>query len=495
MKEFPEYHRRYIYKFAGIIAISSIIIIGLNFYSIRILSSIRAYVNGESEYSKAQKDATRYLIDFIQTSDLKSYQSFKEELSVPIGDSLARVGLENNHPDNEIIKAALQGRNHPDDIQNMIWMFRTFENFSFFKQVISKWAAGDRDVGELDRIGKFIYDLKNSNLNPAVKTSLTLKVNTINRRLTYNQQAFCTLLGEASRLVANSLIIINVFFILLVLLSVGIFSRNTFRQLVESKKLILEQNKAKDEFMSIASHELKTPLTSMKASLQILERFSKGSKEAMQMHPFISNANKQVNRLTDLVKDLLDVTKIQSGKLQINRQPFLLNDLIGEVVDSNRQASGHEFVIENLPKVYVNADSTRIYQVVENFLSNAIKYSANSDKIVTWSELQDRHVKVCVKDFGGGIPRDKIPHLFERFYRIEETRHTVQGLGLGLYICKEIVENHGGTIGAESEIGKGSTFWFRIPMLKILDYKRSDAVVDQNVLNEIKTRDSDLPTV
>ncbi|HEY0057468.1 MAG TPA: HAMP domain-containing sensor histidine kinase [Pedobacter sp.] len=493
MNEFSEYQRRYFYKFAAIIVFSSIVIIGLNYYSIKILSSIRAYVNGESEYSKAQKDATRYLIDFIETSDIRSYKQFKSELSVPIGDSLARVMLREDKSIKEITRVALKGRNHPDDIENMIWMYKTFEDFTFFKKVTAKWAAGDRDIGELDKIGQFIFNLKSANLNHAVKTTLTLRVNTINRRLTFNQQAFCVQLGEASRIIARSLFFINIFFILLILFMVGLFARITFKQLMESRRLILAQNKAKDEFMSIASHELKTPITSMKASLQILERFTKESEEARKMHPFIFNANKQVNRLTELVKDLLDVTKIQSGKLQIKKQPFLLDELIREVVAENSLSLPHQYEIESLPKTYVNADSSRIYQVIENFLSNAAKYSTNADRIVIWSETGDKNVKVCIKDFGSGIPSNKIPFLFDRFYRIEETRHTVQGLGLGLYICKEIIENHGGKIGAESEMGKGSIFWFSLPMLKILNIKnqtpvRPDPV--EEVVKEINARDS-----
>jgi two-component system CheB/CheR fusion protein len=293
------------------------------------------------------------------------------------------------------------------------------------------------------------------------------------------------MLGEASRIIARSLFFINIFFILSILFVVGLFARITFKQLMESRRLIIAQNNAKDEFMSIASHELKTPITSMKASLQVLERFTKDSDEARKMHPFIFNANKQVNRLTDLVKDLLDVTKIQSGKLQLKKQPFLLNELVKEVVADNAQALPQQYVIENLPDTYVNADSTRIYQVIENFLSNAAKYSSSAGRVVIWSEADDKNVKVCVQDFGAGIPSNKIPYLFDRFYRIEETRYTVQGLGLGLYICKEIIENHGGKIGAESEVGKGSTFWFSLPMLKVLNIKKDETQIRPDAVEEI----------
>jgi signal transduction histidine kinase len=491
MKTFTDNYRRYIFTIAAIIVFASAVLISLNYYSIKILTSIRAYVNGESEYSKAQKNATSYLIDFIQTSDVKSYHLFRKELSVPIGDSIARVGLQRRMPHSIVKKAALQGRNHPDDLDNMIWLFETFEHFAFFEEAIKKWTAGDRDIRELDNIGKFIYNLRNTQLSHSVKSALILRISTINRRLTFNQQGFSTVLGKASRFIATSLIFTNIFFILLILVTAGLFARKMFRQLIESKKEIITQNNAKSEFMSIASHELKTPLTSMKASLQILEKFAKKTPEIKEVHPFIFNANKQVNRLTDLVKDLLDVTKIQSGKLVINKSPFQINRLIQDVVEETTQSSSFNYIIKKSPELYVNADATRIYQVIDNFLSNAAKYSAGKSEIHIWAEQVPEGVKVCVKDFGPGISAGKLPLLFDRFYRIEETRHTVQGLGLGLYICKEIIENHGGKIGADSVLNQGSVFWFILPMIKILnDTNSPDLRVDEK-LPETRTQVSD----
>ncbi|WP_207426382.1 sensor histidine kinase KdpD [Pedobacter sp. SYSU D00535] len=457
--------RRSILIIAGIILFSSGIIISLNYYSIKILSSIRAYVNKESHYSKAQKDATRYLIDYIQTSDIKSYEEFKHYLAVPIGDSLARVGMQQGADEEQIRRGLLQGRNHPDDLHNMIWLFRTFQHMPYFEKAIAKWTAADVDVGELDKIGAFIYGYKNRAIEPGVQAALKINVSTINRRLSNNQQAFSTILGEASRIISYWLLFINIFFILLILISAGLYARKAFKQLVESKALVIAQNQAKDEFLSIASHELKTPLTSMKASLQILERLAKNSPGQQQIHPFVVNANKHVNRLTDLVKDLLDVTKIHSGKLMLNMKQFQLNELIKEVVEEKNQVSQQKLVIEQLADGYVEADPNRIYQVFENFLSNAAKYSQESDAIHIYSLVEEGYIKVCVKDFGHGIGEDKIPLLFDRFYRIDETKHSVQGLGLGLFICKEIIKSHNGEIGADSEVGKGSTFWFRLPLV------------------------------
>lgn len=466
MNTSTETHKRYLLVISVIILSSSSLIIGLNYYSIKILSSIRAYVNGESEYSKGQKNATRYLLDYIETCDLQSYISFKTELAVPIGDSIARQGLQKGKSDDLIAKGFLQGRNHPDDINNLIWLFKKFQNYPYFREAIAEWTAADIDIGQLDRIGYFIYALNNRKLNSSTQMALKTNVSTINRRLTFRQQAFSNILGEASRVIAKGLLFINIFFVLLILLSAGLYTRKIFRALLESRKQVLDQNQAKDEFLSIASHELKTPLTSMKASLQILERFVKTCPDSQKIHPFVVNSNKQVDRLTALVRDLLDVTRIHSGRLEIYKRQVEISELIREVVAEKTAVANNEFVIEQLADAEVEADPNRIYQVFENLLSNAAKYSPESARILISSQISDGQIKVRVQDFGAGIPAEKIPHLFDRFYRIEETRHSVQGLGLGLYICREIIKSHRGEIGAESKVGQGSTFWFTLPLAK-----------------------------
>ena len=464
MNTSTETHKRYILIIAGIILLSSALILGLNYYSIKILSSLRAYVNAESEYSKGQKDATRYLIDYIETSDIQSYIDFKLELSVPVGDSIAREAFQNGKSRSFIRKGFLQGRNHPDDIENLIWLFQKFQHYPYFKEAIAQWIEADQDIAKLDEIGYYIYSLNNQKLNASTQTALKTNVATINRRLTFKLQYFSNILGEASRIIPQALLFINIFFVLLILISAGLYARRMFAVLVESRRLILEQNSAKDEFLSIASHELKTPLTSMKASLQILERFIKTCPGSEKIQPFVFNSNKQVNRLIDLVKELLDVTRIQSGKLEIQRKPLEFDELIKEVVAEKNAVTGNRLVIENLAEGIVEADSNRIYQVFENLISNAIKYSPGSGQITICSQLKSGYIRVSVKDSGAGIQKEKIPYLFDRFYRIEETSYSVQGLGLGLYICKEIIRSHNGEIGAESEIGKGSTFWFSLPL-------------------------------
>lgn len=221
----------------------------------------------------------------------------------------------------------------------------------------------------------------------------------------------------------------------------------------------------KDEFISIASHELKTPITSLKAALQIMERAALKGDSIKTVDAFIQKAIRQVDKLTELIKDLLDVTKIQSGKLELRKTEFVLDELITECTEELQSSSQkHRLIIEGATGVKIYGDKTRLEQVIINLLANAIKYSPNADKVVINVEKLDEGVKVAITDFGIGIPADKIPLIFDRFYRVDEYSQRYAGLGLGLYISSEIINQHKGTINIESKIGVGSTFWFVIPV-------------------------------
>ncbi|MXV51322.1 PAS domain-containing protein [Pedobacter sp. HMF7647] len=221
----------------------------------------------------------------------------------------------------------------------------------------------------------------------------------------------------------------------------------------------------KDEFLGIASHELKTPVTSLKAYTQVLERILKREGDATKID-MVSRMDKQLNRLNSLIGDLLDVTKIQTGKLQFNNSYFDFNTLVSEiVVDLQHTTTKHaiRIVQEEMPEIY--ADKDKIGQVITNLVENAIKYSPQPGDIVAQSFVKPREVVFRVIDYGIGISKNKQDKVFEQFYRVNEKAHLVYpGLGLGLYISSEIIKRCGGKIWFESEEGRGSTFSFSIPL-------------------------------
>ena len=232
------------------------------------------------------------------------------------------------------------------------------------------------------------------------------------------------------------------------------------KEITERRKL----EKQKDEFISIASHELKTPVTSIKAYGQVLQHFfkQKGDDKAVS---HLSKMDFQINKLTNLIGDLLDVTKVESGKMIFAEEEFDFDILVKEVVDEVQLTTDkHVLHIQGQTRKTVIADKERTGQVLTNLMTNAIKYSPKASQIDVTLSSDEKNVMVSVRDFGIGIPRDKQPRLFERFFRISGPhQETFPGLGLGLYISSEIIKRQGGRIWVESEDGQGATFSFTLP--------------------------------
>lgn len=231
--------------------------------------------------------------------------------------------------------------------------------------------------------------------------------------------------------------------------------------ITERKKL--EQQK--DDFLGVATHELKTPVTSIKAYAQVLQQVfhEQGDIKSAEM---LGKMEGQVNRLINLIKELLDITRIQTGKLQFNKDYFDFNELVNEVVEEvGRISPRHQLIKELTQTRMVYGDRDRLGQVITNFLTNAIKYSPQRDKVKIMTNGKLGKVTLSVQDYGMGIPKGKQQKIFKRFYQIENPGgKTPTGLGLGLYISSEIIKRHKGEVSVESETGKGSIFSFTIPL-------------------------------
>ncbi len=227
----------------------------------------------------------------------------------------------------------------------------------------------------------------------------------------------------------------------------------------------MEMEKRKDEFISIASHELKTPITSIKVFTHILNN-SLTRKHDNESKKHLIRMEKQLDKLAQLVGDLLDVSKIQTGKLELRKELFSMQELVIETVENIQAVTPtHKILIKGEITHEVYGDKDRISQVLINLLTNAIKYSPNSKKIVISLRNEGERVRVGVRDYGIGIPQDQYTKIFDRFYRVNgESQRTFPGLGIGLYISNEIVLKHNGKMSVQSSLGKGSEFIFTIPL-------------------------------
>jgi signal transduction histidine kinase len=244
------------------------------------------------------------------------------------------------------------------------------------------------------------------------------------------------------------------------------------RKLIEIQTALLEEIEfrkqaeyKKDEFISIASHELKTPLTSVKGYVQLLERsIDKGDVETVKKH--LLKAQTQLEKLNNLIADLLDISKIESGKLKFNKQNFFIGDLLKNIVEVMAQSfPDYKITINGKVEHCVFGDEMRIEQVIINFLTNAIKYSPGTNEVLINVREENERIYLGVRDYGIGIAPEQQKNLFEKFYRVEETALHFQGLGIGLYISSEIIRRHGGEVGVQSTLGEGSEFYFEIPLI------------------------------
>ncbi|TFF38539.1 sensor histidine kinase [Mucilaginibacter psychrotolerans] len=233
------------------------------------------------------------------------------------------------------------------------------------------------------------------------------------------------------------------------------------RDITEQKR----DEQRKNDFIGMASHELKTPLTSLTALIQVMQLKYKGHSDPFLLQA-LGKANQQARKMSSLINGFLNVSRLESGKLEISKTGFELAALIEEQLEEMRlTVSSHQFHFEINSGLTVSADRDKIGSVISNLLSNAVKYSPKGKNVIIRAEKQEDMIQVSVQDEGMGVHKQDLPRIFDRYYRAgtEHTKH-ISGFGVGLYICAEIIERHDGRIWADSEKGVGSTFHFSLPV-------------------------------
>ena len=221
----------------------------------------------------------------------------------------------------------------------------------------------------------------------------------------------------------------------------------------------------KDDFLSIASHELKTPLTTIVGYMQMMERMMPENASS-KFRGIVEKTGKYVDRLNQLLFELLDVSRIQTGNIELHREQFDFDKMVAETIEGIRTASPKRKIeLKGTVGRPFDGDESHLIQVVSNLLSNAIKYSPEGSDITVHLSNISNFIKFSVTDQGMGINEDEQSKVFDRFYRVSEVQRHYPGMGIGLYICQQIVQNHGGTIWVESQKNVGSTFSFTLPFI------------------------------
>jgi signal transduction histidine kinase len=439
-----------------ILAASCMILI--NNFTIKTLSAARAYSNGESRYSKGQKDAARNLIMFVNTGEELYWNSYLEEISVPLGDSIARVGLINDADESIIRNGFLAGRNHPDDIDDLSWMFRNFQNISFMKKAIQIWKEADYLVGEEL---KFAYAIKQKSEEgkflPAEKTDIIMKINDITAQLTIKERAFSDTIGEASRDIRSLLSLVNVIMTLLIIGGTFLFARLMFGRLREKNNALISANDELDKFVYMASHDLRAPITSLQGLIGLARQ------DPAQLAMYLELMEHSLTKQDIFIRDIIDLSR--NKKTSVSAQVVDLTKLIDDAVEQHRfmdSAKGID-IRKDIRAKKLKADELRIKVILNNLLSNAIKYSdpKKDHPMITIRTSQNNGSLVLeVEDNGLGIKEEDQAHVFEMFFVINSGH---KGTGLGLYIAHETVQKLKGKITVDSQLGVGTTFSIELP--------------------------------
>ena len=450
------------------ILLVSLLLIVTNYYTIKVLSAARAYINGESEYSKGQKDASLYLVTYVESGNVNYWNAFNKSIAVPKGDNVARNALLSKQKDEIARQGFIEGKNHPDDIPGMIWLFKNFHSAPFMKKAVDLWASAEPLINKFDTIGKEIHaQIQVGTLTAEQEVKFTTEINALSSQLSEKESAFSNALGDTARDVKGYLLLVNILLILLLLSTIAVYAVKTInnmvaieKELIQKNKELNDTNKQLEQFTYAASHDLQEPLRMVSSYMSLLQKKYEGQLDE-KAQTFIHFAVDGAKRMKILINDLLSYSRTSITTIEYNQ--VNIADTVNELrktFKAELTEPGAGIFFTDLP--VIKANSIQMLQLFQNLVGNAIKYrSAAPPQVHVAASRNATHWIFSIKDNGLGID----PKFFEKIFVIFQRLHsnsTHSGTGIGLAICKKIVERHGGDIWLESEEGKGTTFFFSI---------------------------------
>eukprot|EP01037_Dinobryon_pediforme_P015787 gene15787-15944_t len=390
--------KKVIIALSAIVLVATVVIGVTHYYSVRILSATRAYTNFESQYSKGGKDASRHLMSYIYTEEEIDYLYFKDDISKPIGDRIARIALESGKNTKIARIGFLMAGNDVSDLTRMIWFFNRFKNVSFFQGALQNWRQADALIGKLDDLGKKAHDGFKSG-KPVDKEELILQINTISNQLTTVQQNFSSQLGVTSRMVDHYVFMADLVISVIILACTALLTGVMLRKLHHSKKVIAAQNQTLtdmneriNKFVYSVTHDLRAPLSSLSGLIMVLEK----EKDINKLPEYTSMMKESIQMQDQYIQEVLQtIREGNNSQLQICN----LNEIVNEVITQNSFfAEGKKVVFNNL-------------------ISNAVKY-ADFSKPEQWIKFKSyktpKHCVIEIEDNGLGIKPEQKNRIFNK---------------------------------------------------------------------------------
>jgi len=461
-------------KFNIIISLIIVILLfGLvNFWiSTKIMSGIRSYVGGEGLWSKAQKEAVNNLVKYTNTHDESDYNRYQSFIKVPMGDKQARLELDKPHPNLAIVRQGfIQGGNNPKDVNDLIFLYRRFRHVSYMSAAISTWTRGDQEISSLLGVGDKIHQL----ISVPIKTGDTKLITArdseiatlldqtydIDNRLTVLENQFSAQLGDGSRNINNILLYLTG-------ISTTILGTLTLIVAILIAKALIRLDKIKTEFVSLASHQLRTPLTIIKWYGESLLSETQGELNQTQKK-YLHELYDGGQRMSVLISDLLSASSLDLGTYKSRVSTVDVVKLLDTIVKDQQldiQQKNISLTTDIDPGLSkVNLDDQFLTAILQNLLSNSVKYSRRGGRIHVGIQSKKNRLLIQVSDSGIGIPKTQQPQIFAKLFRAENAKQlSANGTGLGLYIVKSMVNTMGGSIRFNSVENQGTTFYVKIP--------------------------------
>jgi signal transduction histidine kinase len=448
------------------VIVSSAIMILMNYYTIKILSASRAYINGESQYSKGQQEASGHLITYIYSQNPADYTLFENEIRIPIGDRIAREALSIDQNHSLAKKGFLQANNDLDDIDDMIWLFDSFKHVGLFEKSITIWYQGDVMIEKLRQIGLLAHhNIALKQFNTLDRDNLLVAVNDVSTQLTIKERAFSNTLGTICREVNFYIFLANIIIILIIITSVVLYTGRMIHNIEDSREKIAEQNehliavnKELDQLIYSVTHDLRSPLTSLSGLIGLIDRQT----EIEQIKPYVAMMKTSIDKQNKFIKTILASSKKQKRTKELCNMVLIVDDVIAQ---NHTIINGKEIqFIKELKVTDIFCDELKLQTILNNLISNAIKYS-DVNKLQPFVKIRSFKTEdwfvMEVEDNGIGINAKNRTRIFDKHFMVEKND---QSNGLGLFLIKEMVEQMNGEIEAKSKPGQGSTFILKLPL-------------------------------
>lgn len=454
-------------------------LIVINYITIRILSASRAYVNGESHYSKGQNKASRHLITYLYTEDIKSWKSFNEELKVPLGDQLAREALMKNGNDSIVKIGFRAGRNKEGDLDDLIWVFKNFSNVPFLKKAINEWTVADESVNQLQKIGQEVHKkIITEKLDLHTKHKLSSEISLICERLGAAADRFSNIVGDGTREIKDNLIIINIFFILIIISSVSFYYVITLKKIIASEKdlknkkeelhnIIDDLEKTKIELsteivqhkklIGTISHDIKSPLKYLAMTNKYIYQESKSYGDD-KFKKMTKSAYSSTLQLFNFIDSLLTYSKIFFEGKSSENSNYFLKELVETKCNLFHEIAGasNNILINEIDKNVTTKISKDILSVIlHNILDNAIKNTENG-VIKVYSRIQNKKLYLTVEDTGKGFKEEDLIYYNQLSNQQSAEKLMLRNSGIGLHMIVELIHILNGNLKFYSENGKGS---------------------------------------